>query len=53
MYPFRSTIYKFYFVELQRCWRSSIWLEELQCVCLSPLAVQNILQPVQQAQTGR
>lgn len=31
----------------------SNWLEELQCVCLSPLAVQNILQPVQQAQTGR
>ena len=29
------------------------WLKELQCVCLSTLAVQNILQPVQQAQTGR
>lgn len=28
-------------------------LTELQCVCLSTLAVQNILQPVQQAQTGR
>lgn len=29
------------------------WLRELPCVCLSTLAVQNILEPVQQAQTGR
>lgn len=36
---------------VQQC--SGNWLKELQCVCLSTLAVQNILQPVQQAQTGR
>lgn len=29
------------------------WLRELLCVCLSTPAAQNILEPVQQAQTGR
>lgn len=37
----------------QQCSSNTNWLKELQCVCLSTLAVQNILQPVQQAQTGR
>lgn len=36
----------------QRWWLQGTGWTELSCVCLSTLAVQNILSPVQQAQTG-
>lgn len=36
----------------QRRWLQGTGWTELSCVCLSTLAVQNILSPVQQAQTG-
>lgn len=39
-------------VAQQRRWLQGTGWTELSCVCLSTLAVQNILSPVQQAQTG-
>lgn len=52
--PWKSLFDSVWFCLNALYWNSSRRKElKLQCVCLSTLAVQNILQPVQQAQTGR